>query len=492
MNSVHDQRLVQISTRPWLFSLSKKYNQKITQLSDVPHKEYLKLRDKGFNMLWMMGIWKLGSHGLEFDRQHKDDYAQHLPDCNEDDIIGSPYAIVDYVCNPELGSNSDILQLKKFLNSIGMELMLDFVPNHTAVDCEWVNQDPNMYVRAPPHEIENHQIDPNVYLPSAQGIAYGGGDWKDTAQLNYWNSKTIDNMKENLLRVASLCDAIRCDMAMLVLNNHIQSNWGYQLEARGFKPPLGEFWEDAISHVKQKYPHVKFLAECYGETESRLQELGFDFTYDKAFYDILRTYHLDNIRGYLENNSLKYLKHSAHFTENHDEPTAVTAFDHDWQKSNMATLICMTIPGMKFFHEPQLSGYENRLEIHLRRSATEPSNPYVVRFTADLLEILSHESGVFGKGEWKIHHVHGDDGWRFLCWKWELGNERRLVIVNYSDQTAGGVIPDLLQSSSSDLTDRFSVQDLLTGDVFFHCCDDIEKNGLGVMLRAWTAQILKY
>lgn len=54
-----------------------------------------------------------------------------------EDIIGSPYAIVDYVCNKEFGSNEDIVNLRKKLNSMGMKLMLDFVPNHSAVDAPY-------------------------------------------------------------------------------------------------------------------------------------------------------------------------------------------------------------------------------------------------------------------------------------------------------------------------------------------------------------------
>jgi maltooligosyltrehalose synthase len=49
-------------------------------------------------------------------------------------VIGSPYAVVDYNCNPELGTNDDIIALKKYLNNMGLKLMLDFVGNHAAID----------------------------------------------------------------------------------------------------------------------------------------------------------------------------------------------------------------------------------------------------------------------------------------------------------------------------------------------------------------------
>lgn len=64
-------------------------------------------------------------------------YGQVLPDYRMPDIIGSPYAVVDYVTNPDIGTDADVINLRVRLNSMGMRLMLDFVPNHSAVDCAY-------------------------------------------------------------------------------------------------------------------------------------------------------------------------------------------------------------------------------------------------------------------------------------------------------------------------------------------------------------------
>ena len=84
-----------------------------------------------------MGIWKIGTYGVNFDKNNQNEingFKQLLPDFTLDDVIGSPYAVVDYTCNPELGTDQDILNLKKYLNNIGIKLMLDFVGNHAAID----------------------------------------------------------------------------------------------------------------------------------------------------------------------------------------------------------------------------------------------------------------------------------------------------------------------------------------------------------------------
>ena len=38
----------------------------------------------------------------------------------------------------QLGSIDDLVAFRKKLQSLGLKLMLDFVPNHTAVDCKFI------------------------------------------------------------------------------------------------------------------------------------------------------------------------------------------------------------------------------------------------------------------------------------------------------------------------------------------------------------------
>ena len=99
--------LYEISTRPWLYELSKKYGKSIKKLKDIPLQEFDYLQENGIEIVWMMGVWKLGSYGLEFDK--KLDYSNVLPDWSEDDVIGSPYAITEYTCNPDIGTDDDLV-----------------------------------------------------------------------------------------------------------------------------------------------------------------------------------------------------------------------------------------------------------------------------------------------------------------------------------------------------------------------------------------------
>ena len=53
--------------------------------------------------------------------------------------------ITKYRCNPEIGTDEDLLWLRRELNMRGMKLMLDFALNHSAADHEKVEANPNMY-----------------------------------------------------------------------------------------------------------------------------------------------------------------------------------------------------------------------------------------------------------------------------------------------------------------------------------------------------------
>lgn len=54
-------QLWEISTRPWLYALSLKYNKNITKLSQIPDSEFQDIRNKGMDIVWMMGLWQVGT-----------------------------------------------------------------------------------------------------------------------------------------------------------------------------------------------------------------------------------------------------------------------------------------------------------------------------------------------------------------------------------------------------------------------------------------------
>nr|CAL92191.1 amylase [Eudiplodinium maggii] len=417
--------LYEISTRPWLYELSKKYGKSIKKLKDIPLEEFDYLKDNGIEIVWMMGVWKLGEYGLEFDR--KSDYSGVLPGWTSEDVIGSPYAIAEYTCNPDIGTDDDLVWLREQLHSRNMKLMLDFVPNHSAVDAPTAESTQNyMFV----HLKELKMI--KRYTNS--GLAYGKDPyfdpWRDVIQWKYGEGETRKFMKDNLMTVLSFADGVRCDMAHLMLNDVFGKTWAEELNAWGYTKPENEFWEYAFKEVKAKYPKAIFLAEVYEDWEIELlYKLGFTYTYDKVLLDKLEGSPYD-VNDYIHYKTESYWGHTAHFVENHDENRAVYNMG-TIEKAKAAGTIAATLGGMIFMNHGQWSGYRNKLDVHLRRGADEMEDGGVRKYYERLMPIVL-DPAFTGTNYYFVYNMSGERKNDFVAYLREEDDSHYLVVVNYS------------------------------------------------------------
>ena len=473
--------LYEISTRPWLYELSQKYGKSITKLKDIPTKEFDNLQKNGIEIVWMMGVWQLGQYGLEFDR--KADYSSVLPDWTKEDVIGSPYAITKYTCNSDIGTNDDLKWLKEQLNKRNMKLMLDFVPNHSAVDAPTATEHPKYYVRAP-----EGKKDPDRYTDS--GLAYGKdpyfSPWKDVVQWNYWEPETREFMKNNLLEVFKYADAARCDMAHLVLNDVFGKTWKEELDAWGYSKPDSEFWEYAFSEVKKKHPDAILLAEVYEDWEIELlHKLGFTYTYDKVLLDKLEG-SANDVNDYIHYKTEDYWGHVAHFVENHDENRAVYNMG-SIPKAKAAGTIAATLGGMIFMNHGQWSGLRNKLDVHLRRGATETEDTGMIEYYKILMQIIQ-DKAFKGPNYYFVYNMSGEKSGDFIAYLREDGDSHYLVVVNYSSGTGCANVPIYNVEGSGDKIIHEAIDDV----DYVRDADSMRSPGLVVCLSGWQAQIFKY
>ena len=114
--------------------------------------------------------------------------------------------------------------------------MLDYVPNHAALDHHWVEDHPEYYVAGSELDLvrEPHNY---TWVRRANGdrlLAYGRDPyfdgWPDTLQLNYGNHELQGAMLDELVRIAGQCDGVRCDMAMLALPDVFERTWDIAAE----------------------------------------------------------------------------------------------------------------------------------------------------------------------------------------------------------------------------------------------------------------------
>ncbi len=432
--------IYEINTRVWLNELKKQYSPELN-LSSVPIEEWQWFKKLGFSYIWLMGIWQASPYSREisFNTQYLyEEYNRVLPDLNPEDVGSSPYAIFNYEIDPNLGTRDDLLKLKSALNGLNIGLILDFVPNHTAADHPWTHSHPEYYIQGT--ETDNHQ-NPSDYIAIDHHdqkfyIAHGKDPhfpcWSDTAQLNYFNPQTREALITTLQSIAEVSDGVRCDMAMLCLNDVHGGIWQPNLSNFNFQKLDREFWDQAIQQVKLDLPNFIFMAESYWDKEKTLLNLGFDFVYDKKLYDFLQSADTSNLTSYLANQPLpdKWLR----FIENHDEDRATNKFSGG--KGKASAVAYLTLPGLKLIHQGQIEGNTIKLPVQLLRSPHEKPNDDIVNFYQLLLMTLTNQ--VFSQGNWFIIN-NSYPG--LLSWAWQHESETTLILINYSDHIITGDFP---------------------------------------------------
>ena len=93
---------------------------------------------------------------------------------------------------------------------------------------------------------------------------------QDVLQWNYWENKTIEYMKNNIMKILGLADAIRCDVAYQELNDVFAITWPDELSYYNYSKPDKEFWSYAINEAKAIYPKAIFLAEAYDDSYNEM------------------------------------------------------------------------------------------------------------------------------------------------------------------------------------------------------------------------------
>lgn len=480
--------LYEIHTWAWLEELSARESRPIT-LASVPDREWDRLQSLGFDFIWLMGLWRRSVAGRTIARTspcYFPSYDEALQGWTMDDVVGSPYAIQDYVPDPRIGGWKDVDAARENLHRRGMKLIVDFVPNHTGLDHPWVSAHPEYYIQG---NLDQFRRDPSAFFLSerdgrATFIARGRDPyfppWPDTAQLNYFNPATREAMLSVLRAIAAHADGVRCDMAMLLLNDVFAKTWGPLL--RGAATPGEEFWPAAVAAL----PGFIWIAEVYWDLEWRLQQLGLTFTYDKRLYDRLRAAPAQEARECLKPDAATQSR-CVRFLENHDEPRSAAVFEAD--KLGAAAALVATLPGMRFYYHGQLDGRKLHLPIQLRRAAEEPPNVQIHGLYEKLLTITKDDA--FHAGAWLLlePRAAGDTSFQnLIAYQWKLGGVMKIVAVNLSSASARG---NLILRGAIDPSREYIFHDQLHDKSYEWRGEDLIRSGLFVRLDAFQSHIFE-
>jgi len=121
-----------------------------------------RLDSLGVDILWLMPVQPIGVAGRKGP-------------------LGSYYAVSDYrKANPEFGTAEELKAVIDSAHALGLKVILDWVPNHTANDHTWITEHPDWYVR---------NADGTISV--ARDNDGNPTDWTDVSELDY----TSDEMR---------------------------------------------------------------------------------------------------------------------------------------------------------------------------------------------------------------------------------------------------------------------------------------------------------
>lgn len=445
--------IYEINTPIFLREIGERIGHRVT-LADIPDEEWNMIARPGIDTVWFMGIWKRSNVAREMAK-NETWLQEALPDMQDDDLLGSAYSIAEYVVDDVYGGNDGLAVARGKLAERGIGIILDYVPNHVGIDHHWVAEHPDYFLSGSEYELSKH---PKAFVQTPSGIFAKGKDpnfepWSDVLQLNAFSPGLRREVVDTLSTIASMCDGVRCDMAMLMMNTIFKKTWG----ERAGTIPSGEYWPQIIQSVRSVNPVFLFLAEVYWNKQQDMLDQGFDLCYDKDLYDDLLEGSVHKIKKHLEA-PVSYQQHLLRFLENHDEERAAKEFTLD--KHCAAAVIMATLPGAHLYYDGEREGRKVRVPVHLGRRVDEPLDEATASLYDHVWTYVADKK--FIQNEWRLLTVTSKlwhrESHHVLAWEWGNGTTRCIVVVNYSHEKARVVI-------DTNLAGVKKAEDIFTGAV---------------------------
>ncbi|BCY19013.1 alpha-amylase [Leptolinea sp. HRD-7] len=497
MDSEHEQysadrewmpRLVLLAknTLVWLDQLSKKFTRPITRLDQIPDEELDELASRGFTGLWLIGLWERSTASARIKQM-----------CGNPDAVSSAYSLARYEIANEIGGHEAYENLRNRAWQRGIRLASDMVPNHMAIDSDWVIHNPDRFLSLPYSPFPGYTFDgpdlspdPNIeikiddhyYNRTDAAVTfrrvdkrngdtryiYHGNDgtsmpWNDTAQLNYLNPEVREAVIQTILDVARKFPIIRFDAAMTLARRHFQRLWFPEPGTGGDIPSRAEhgiardaflaampqeFWREVVDRVAKEAPDTLLLAEAFWLMEGYfVRTLGMHRVYNSAFMNMLRDEENAKFRQLIKN-TLEFdpeiLRRYVNFISNPDERTAVDQFGKGDKYFGVCTLMT-TIPGLPMFGHGQIEGYTEKYGMEYKRAYYDekPDQTLVERHEREIFPLIRKRELFAGIENFYLYDFftdHGNVDENVIAFTNGLGNDRVLVAYhNRFGETSGWI-----------------------------------------------------
>ncbi|WP_218355296.1 alpha-amylase family glycosyl hydrolase [Alteromonas lipotrueiana] len=391
----------------------------MSQTSFLPYSKY-QLRQPAWSkdaVIYQVNTRQFGSHGtfaeVEAGLSHIKSLGadiiwlmpvQPIGEKNRKGTLGSPYAVKDYYgINAEFGTPDDFRSLVTAIHRLGMRVIIDWVPNHSAWDCNLVESHPHWYARDFKGE----------FRPSPWW------DWEDIIEFDY-NQPALRHYMiaamQYWLKEYDI-DGFRCDVAGYVPN---------------------DFWEQARLALDSIKP-VFMLAEW----ENRdLHEQAFNMTYAWSWHETMHgiakgVLPVDKLRKYYSWNERSW-PDSAYrmtFVSNHDM-NAWEGTQHEMFGKLLDAAIVLSVigEGMPLIYNSQEAGETKRLAFFERDPIywqAHPTGELYRRLIAIKKQYCALHNGPYGATMLQVPNNAMNQVFSFV--RQQNGN-KILVMLNLSQQ----------------------------------------------------------
>lgn len=335
--------------------------------------------------------------------------------------LGSPYALRNYTeVNPDHGTLDDMKAFVNKAHELGMEVWMDWVPNHTGLDNVWVTEHRDFYKQ------QNGQIvHPNNY--------------GDVYQLDYSNQQMQDAM----------IDA----MKYWITNADID---GFRFDYISSKEIPLSFWQKAIPAIKAAPANGKriwTLAEGDLADRTDLYQAGFDYDYAWGFHSRLQNFGKGTAASSLQascewlinNNRYSNIDRMVYLTNHDDIGDNFSANYFSYLGDNVLplTVLEFTLYGMPLIYNGQEIGYK-KVQNYFNRDVINwtTADKKTQNTIATLIALRHTQPALAGSlnGNRPTTTFLRSDNAAFLAYTKKKDNNEVLVIINLSQKDETGFV----------------------------------------------------
>ena len=364
-----------------------------------------RLKEMGIDLLWLMPIHPIS---MTNRKATPDIMIEEVKDVEEKKkYLGSPYSVSDYrAINPEFGTMADFKSMLKKSHDLGIKVIIDWVPNHTGWDHQWLKNHKDWYTLDEKGEV--------IKSPTLKG---NPTDWYDTAELNFDNQD---------MRKAMIAD-------MLFWVNEVGID-GFRFDVAHDVP--NDFWKTATDALYKAAP-VFLLAEA--QEASQMNDGYFHADYGWNIHHLLNgiakgDHKASDIDEWYAQDAKDFQKgFHMQFTSNHDENTwAGTVFDRMGDGHKAFAVLAATFNGMPLVYSGQEAANKKRLEFFEKDNIDWGTYEYA-GFYKTLFDLKENNkalwNGKYGGPLVKIPTGKDDAIYAFTR---EKDDDKVLVIINLS------------------------------------------------------------